>query len=227
VREWGNGEDAHSPALLRSDGVLPRRVLGSPCRWRPALPRRARRYAKTSRVWPIPPQRLARLEDPAQVHGCWWFLPWHRASLAVTQRKAWAWRRSAADRSLRTRPTRSWQPSAASPGRTPPDGTAAAGWRPFRTTSPNPTTSRASSARSTISAADARDGIAAPVVGLTDMFARLGDVSFRWCRDSDAWGERRAVAEEDFSTADARKCTQTSFVMAGRSQPSEAAWCND
>jgi Common central domain of tyrosinase/Polyphenol oxidase middle domain len=25
--------------------------------------------------------------DPAQVHGCWWFLPWHRAFLAVTEWK--------------------------------------------------------------------------------------------------------------------------------------------
>jgi hypothetical protein len=25
--------------------------------------------------------------DPAQVHGCWWFLPWHRAYLAVTEWK--------------------------------------------------------------------------------------------------------------------------------------------
>jgi len=26
-------------------------------------------------------------DDPAQVHGCWWFLPWHRAFLAVTEWK--------------------------------------------------------------------------------------------------------------------------------------------
>lgn len=25
--------------------------------------------------------------DPSQVHGCWWFLPWHRAFLAVTEWK--------------------------------------------------------------------------------------------------------------------------------------------
>ena len=35
--------------------------------------------------------------DPAQVHGCWWFLPWHRAFLAVTE---WKLRALAGDPTL-------------------------------------------------------------------------------------------------------------------------------
>jgi hypothetical protein len=35
--------------------------------------------------------------DPAQVHGCWWFLPWHRAFLAVTE---WKLRAISGDASL-------------------------------------------------------------------------------------------------------------------------------
>jgi hypothetical protein len=36
-------------------------------------------------------------DDDAQVHGCWWFLPWHRAFLAVTE---WKLRAISGDPSL-------------------------------------------------------------------------------------------------------------------------------
>jgi hypothetical protein len=36
-------------------------------------------------------------DDDTQVHGCWWFLPWHRAFLAVTE---WKLRAISGDPSL-------------------------------------------------------------------------------------------------------------------------------
>jgi len=57
------------------------------------MQRRSRRNPADPKGWRVNALAHTRLcssvsnADPAQVHGCWWFLPWHRAFLAVTEWK--------------------------------------------------------------------------------------------------------------------------------------------
>ncbi|HEY1932275.1 MAG TPA: tyrosinase family protein [Acetobacteraceae bacterium] len=57
------------------------------------MQRRSRRDPSDPKGWRVNAVAHAHVcssvsnADPAQVHGCWWFLPWHRAFLAVTEWK--------------------------------------------------------------------------------------------------------------------------------------------
>ncbi len=57
------------------------------------MQRRSRTDPEDPKGWTVHARAHTRVcsavsnSDPAQVHGCWWFLPWHRAFLAVTEWK--------------------------------------------------------------------------------------------------------------------------------------------